>query len=363
MDTTEFKKILNDTVIRSDTSLQEQAAKNETLYGHAQKNMPVKLFRYRKCDERSIDAFYKDRVWVSTSISMNDGFDARLYFDKNGILSWRDSLVSEAAINGIREFFKSGSCLPANIAAFPGLVDCFEAIVASAPERFEQFISSYTEFVSGDIERVIDSIAEITQKTLKFCCLSEKIQSSAMWGLYANNESGFALAYDCRDLYSAVPLESGRKRICTCLPIIYGDSRYQVPTEYIIFLLMNRLMTTALLMSGYASYNPQAAQVILQSLPCPDNLIPTKIALHKSNEWKQEAEWRLFCSSNDDQDFQNAAHGCFTMKPTALYLGRRISSIYEKILTDIAKGKGLSVYKMSLDDDSVSYDLIPRQIF
>ena len=115
-------------------------------------------------------------------------------------------------------------------------------------------------------------------------------------------------------------------------------------------------------MSGYANYNPYAAQAILSSLPCPDNLISTKIALHKSNEWKHEAEWRLFCSSSDDQDFQNGAHGHFTLKPSALYLGRRISSIYEKILSDIAKEKGLPIYKLSLDDDSISYDLIPEQV-
>lgn len=170
------------------------------------------------------------------------------------------------------------------------------------------------------------------------------------------------MAYNCRDLYSSVPLENGRKRLCTCLPIIYGNSRFQVPAEYIIYMLTYRLMNTTLLMSGYANYNPYAAQAILSSLPCPDNLISTKIALHKSNEWKHEAEWRLFCSSSDDQDFQNGAHGHFTLKPSALYLGRRISSIYEKILSDIAKEKGLPIYKLSLDDDSISYDLIPEQV-
>ena len=120
-----------------------------------------------------IDAFYRDQVGVSSSISMNDGFDARLYFDKNVIRSWRDMLVSETTINGIREFFKSGNNLPEEIAVFPGMIHCFKAIVALAPEQFEQFIAFYTNFVSSDIERVIDSIADLTQKTLKFCCLSE----------------------------------------------------------------------------------------------------------------------------------------------------------------------------------------------
>ena len=362
MDTTEFEKILNDTVIRSDIPFQKQVSLNEKLYDYAQKNVPEKLFRYRKCTERSIDAFYRDRVWVSTSISMNDGFDARMYFDKNAIRLWRDELVSEKTLNCFEEFCQSDNCLPSEIVAFPDMTDTFKTIVALRPEQFEQIITAYTNFVSSNIEMVIDSIADLTQKTLKFCCLSEKINSSVMWGLYANDESGFALEYDCRNLYSSVPLENEQQRLCTCFPIIYGNRRFQVPTEYIKYLLQYRLMNTMLLRSGYAKCYSYAAKSILSSLPCPDNLIPTKIALHKSNEWKQEAEWRLFCSSNDDQDFQDAAHGYFTMKPSALYLGRRITSIYEKILSDIAKEKGIPIYKMSLDDDSISYDLIPKQI-
>lgn len=70
MDTSEFARILDDTVIRSDAPFQEQVSQNEKLYGYAQNIMPEKLFRYRKCNERSIDAFYRDQVGVSSSISM-----------------------------------------------------------------------------------------------------------------------------------------------------------------------------------------------------------------------------------------------------------------------------------------------------
>lgn len=362
MDTTEFEKILNDTIVRSDIPFPMQVSLNEKLNSYAQKNVPEKLFRYRKCTERSIDAFYRDRVWVSNSISMNDGFDARLYFDKNAIRLWRDKLLSDETLNGFKEFCQSDNSLPSELAVFPDMTNTFKNIVTLTPEQLEQNITVYRNYVNSNIELVIDSIADLTQKTLKFCCLSEKINSSVMWGLYANDESGFALEYDCRNLYSSVKLENGRKRLCTCFPIIYGNRRFQVPTEYIKYLLKYRLINTILLMSDYANCYSSAAKSILSSLPCPDNLIPTKIALHKSNEWKQEAEWRLFCSSYDDQDFQDAAHGYFTMKPSALYLGRRITSIYEKILSDIAKEKGIPIYKMSLDDDSISYDLIPKQI-
>ena len=83
----------------------------------------------------------------------------------------------------------------------------------------------------------------------------------------------------------------------------------------------------------------------------------TKISLHKSKEWEREAEWRLFCSSLNDQEFTNAKHGYCIKKPTAIYLGRRIKPINEKILRKLAEEKEIPVYKMKLDDKSATYDM------
>ena len=87
MDAAYFKEILYKTEISSNSPILEQANKHECLYGYAQQNMPELLFRFRKCDERSLDAFYKDQIWVSTAIGMNDGYDARLCFNKQEILA------------------------------------------------------------------------------------------------------------------------------------------------------------------------------------------------------------------------------------------------------------------------------------
>ncbi len=64
-----------------------------------------------------------------------------------------------------------------------------------------------------------------------------------------------------------------------------------------------------------------------------------------------------FCSITDDPDFVNAEHAYFPKEATAIYLGRRISSIYEKILKDIAKEKNIPVYKMKLNDELPTYKL------
>ena len=90
--------------------------------------------------------------------------------------------------------------------------------------------------------------------------------------------------------------------------------------------------------------------------------IATKISLHKSIEWEKETEWRMFCTSSNDVEFNNEKHGFCKKKPERIYLGRRISPINEKILVSLAKEKGVPVYKMKLEDESSTYSLTSIQI-
>ena len=362
MDINEFRMILDKTIVPANLPSPEMNDRIEPLIKSAQSIMPSSLFRYRRCDERSIDAFYNDRVWVSTADCMNDGFDTRLFFDKKAIREWGawflDPSNREQALKTLDEKKEP----PVGLCLFPGMDQMYRTFAAATDTEKEQMLSRFGEMVKDEVSFAVDALADNSQQAHKFCCLSKRIDSASMWGQYANNETGFVLAYDCRNLSSSVPLESGYQRKCMCFPIIYSEYRYQVSADYIQFLLAYRLMHIALVRSGYASYVPGATQAVLNGFVCPDILVPMKIALNKSLEWEREEEWRLFCSGNDDPNFQNAKHAYFTLKPTALYLGRRISSIYQKILVDIAKEKSMPVYKMHLDDDVATYKLFGKPL-
>lgn len=360
MGITEFKRILEETAVPSNLPRQEQEEKIEKLYKCAKSMMPSSLFRYRKCDERSLDAFYNDRVWVSSADCMNDGFDTRMFFDKKGILEWGAWFLNPSNQEHAIEKLNEDKETPLGMHLFPGMEQMFHAFLEATDEEKKGILTWFGKKVNEEISYSANILADISQQTSKFCCLSKRIDSASMWGLYANNETGFALAYDCRDLVASVPPENGYQRICNCLPIIYSESRYQVSTEYIQFLLGYRLMSKALGSSGFTMQRPDVTHAVLNGFVCPDLLVPMKTALHKSPEWEREEEWRLFCSSNDDPRFQNAQHASFTLKPTGLYLGRRISSIYEKILVGIAREKSIPIYKMHLDDDAASYKLFAK---
>ena len=94
-------------------------------------------------------------------------------------------------------------------------------------------------------------------------------------------------------------------------------------------------------------------------IPCPDMFMITKILLHKASAWKHEKEWRLICTCNSP-DFMQQEFPYATKRPTAIYLGRKISPIYEKILRHIAVEKNIPVYKMTLNNHESSYKLYPE---
>jgi len=76
--------------------------------------------------------------------------------------------------------------------------------------------------------------------------------------------------------------------------------------------------------------------------------------LHKASVWSHEQEWRLICQCNSP-DFKQVEFSFSEQRPTALYLGRKISTIHEKILRHIAVDKNIPVYKMETCGNNSSY--------
>lgn len=59
----------------------------------------------------------------------------------------------------------------------------------------------------------------------------------------------------------------------------------------------------------------------------------------------------------DNTLLANEEHSCVIQKPSGVYLGRKISKINQKIIVDMAKEKGIPVYKMDFNEDSRNYKL------
>lgn len=78
----EYAKLMNDTALQGNLSNEEYNRLYKPLLDGIQSMIPPMLFRYRSCNELSLQALWDDKIWLSKGNVMNDDYDALLYFDK-----------------------------------------------------------------------------------------------------------------------------------------------------------------------------------------------------------------------------------------------------------------------------------------
>jgi len=356
-----YRELLESTIVPMNLSIEDQLKISAPLNNFILDNTPQKLFRYRACTELNFDAFNKKQIWTSRSINMNDDFDARIYYNKKIINAWiNDFIISDKSFT-ILSKIQSGEELPDNILSLPYGPEFVKFIKKLSREQLQQGSTYFLNYINDNFLKCVNELIEVAQRTLKFACFSETIESVSMWGLYADNGKGFALAYDftnnnLSDCSSCAKLwnECIYPKKCHLMPINYSSKRFDA-TEYTIYLAQYKILQD--MASIHNSTIP--SQIMNTIIPCPDNLLASKLSIHKSTEWNREKEWRLFCTS-DDPKFHLEMHSYIKKSPTALYLGRNITSINEKLLTMIAREQNIPVYKMILPENNRQYKLVPK---
>ena len=328
----EFSKILYGISLPDGITDAEISIRYNPLIDYMKKFLPLRLYRFRSCEERNFDALYKNQIWASNGECMNDGFDARMFYDQSEVEREIQKSLSDEALERLITILKLNN--------FPLEVN----------DKLTETLQIYRDEVLKKVQNGIGDLFTLVQKSTKFACFSEDICSSAMWGLYSNNESGFAIEYVFNSNNWNKQDENGVLETFSLYPTVYNDVRFKVPNDYIQFLIKRNIFANLI--------DPQ----MLNSLaPCPDKSMVTKISLRKSMEWEYEKEWRIIFTRKDYQFFNNK-YSSFIAEPSALYLGRRISFIHELFLKEIAKEKKIPVFKMQLNDASPTYRLIYSQI-
>jgi len=204
-----------------------------------------------------------------------------------------------------------------------------------------QSVPGFSQWLNQCFSYAKDGIRERT----KMVCLSESIKSPLMWAHYADNHKGFAIGYDFRNneitQCSNCPNRScSNIKLGTIYPVIYSDNRYDA-TEYGQWIVRQQINRTI-------------------GLPTEelygDSFLFTKAALHKSNDWSYENEWRIICSTPNLAVEQKDRYP-IKKPPIAIYFGSQIPNFYRKILIHIADEKGIPKYQMYVKDYSSQYEL------
>ena len=343
----EYKDMIHGIVVPATLSDEETAKRYQPLVDFLQKETPKMLYRFRQCNERSLDAFDQDKLFFSPPAEMNDSFDSMLYFSREQIDSALKRSAESETVQSLLVSVRQGGEVPDTIRnAFsdsPEVLDVIsERIAQMSPADAQKHMELFQSFFGNQLDIYASEIAQIVQQSIKAACFSENINSAAMWGYYADSGKGFALAYSfCDGNYIS-------KDYCLAR-VIYDDERYDA-SEYAAWLLARKLFFNL----GIISPSNNSPQYML---PCPDMFMHTKVLLHKAKAWSHEQEWRLTFSGNSADD-----HPYILKRPSAIYLGRNVSAIHEKILRHIAVERGIPTYKMVIRKDNLTYNLFPEPI-
>lgn len=342
----DYMKMIRSIVVPEILSDEEKGKQYLPLIDYLKLNTPVKLYRFRSCKERTFHEFDKNILGFAPAFEMNDDFDGLLYFDKELIKARLYNTVTPENIINILDSYSQGH-IPAELKQYlpePIIQQSIETFSRAKPDELRSFIDQFIAFITVSCDQRAAFLSQLTQSQ-KIACLSRDVESAAMWGYYANNSTGFALSYDLRGISFAEH----------CLvPVIYGEKRLEA-TEFATWLLQQQILQCYLIQHGALALYPQ----LQHAIPCPDQFMSSKALIHKSSKWRHEKEWRLIYY---DKGGQNQKYPYVIKKPTAVYLGRHISAINEKILRQIAAEKGIPVYKMTVRENNPSYKLVPQRI-
>lgn len=336
----EFEKIMESIKISPTAPKEEVDRQFLPLIQFIGKNVPEQLYKFRGCAEYSIDAFEKDELWLSKAALFNDLHDSLFFFDKDSILDSIEKMFSSGAVSPMIEAIKQ--------VQFPNpdlqnqATEMFSSLdTKQLADIVWQSVPGFSQWLDQCFSFAKDGIRERT----KMVCLSESIKSPLMWAHYADNHKGFAIGYDFRNneitQCSNCPNRScANIKLGAIYPVIYSDKRYDATRygQWIVQQQVNRIIG----MPVEELYD--------------DGFLFTKAALHKSNDWSYENEWRIICSTPNLAVEQKDRYP-IKKKPIAIYFGSQIPDFYRKMLMHIADEKGIPRYQMYVKNYSSKYEL------
>ena len=335
MDRNEFAQRLMSAVIPDGTPVEEINEKVFPISEAITQMLPQYLFRYRTCNERSIEALKNDLIYTVSADKINDPYDTLVRYDLDGIEEIVNAFISCETLGQLKAWLNAGNDFPESVKqVLPNeMVESFREKVISIEdiEAYKDRIDESRNWMISSIESYFPILAEMSKKFSSIACFSESIQSVLMWSHYADSHKGFAMEYDFRP-WLKIPVKN-----VGLFPVIYDDERLDVST-YITWAFLRFI--------GIPAANPDALSYI-------------KIALHKSTDWAYEKEWRLIDSSA--RDIYSDQAKAIVYKPVALYYGQQMSLEKKNTLHEIAREKGLREYEMFIDYSVGEYGMKWRE--
>lgn len=82
-----YNQLIENTIVPAGMAPDEKSKQYEKVVNYVNSVLPSKLYRFRSVTERSLSALYNDELWFANGNTMNDDFEARLYYDKKELMN------------------------------------------------------------------------------------------------------------------------------------------------------------------------------------------------------------------------------------------------------------------------------------
>ena len=335
MEREEFAKRLYSTVIPEGTLSEDIQTLTRPVSEAIREMMPKSLFRFRTCNEMSVDAFQNDIIYAVTADKFNDPYDTLVRYDLEGVEKWVNTVMNTETLGQMKTWFSQGWDLPSDVKHFlpTEMTEVLKAALSSIEniKDYEGRIEETRKRMISMIEMYFPILSEASKRYSTIACFSESVEGILMWSHYADSHKGFALEYDFR-----TTLEQPIKNV-GLFPVVYSEERFDI-SDYIAW--------------GFLRVWGIQAKM-------PDISAPIKNALWKSDVWAYEKEWRMIDST--PRDITDEKPSAIHYKPVAIYYGRHMSGDDKKRLHEVAKEKGIKEYEMYLDYSSLRYEILYRE--
>nr|VFJ88442.1 MAG: Protein of unknown function (DUF2971) [Candidatus Kentron sp. H]VFJ92827.1 MAG: Protein of unknown function (DUF2971) [Candidatus Kentron sp. H]VFJ94786.1 MAG: Protein of unknown function (DUF2971) [Candidatus Kentron sp. H] len=292
------------------------------------KNLPDKLYKFRAINDYAISNFETDTVWLCSADKYNDPYECATTWSTEELLRQAgkvdfDKISRQAKL----EEHLSATEMDTVRASF----DPMEQIIRLMVEKNERIPKKAKEKESSVLldalssrarETTIPGLNRFVQQGTRICSFSARVDSTVMWGHYADKHTGFAIEYDV----TSWPDGEIRRRML--YPVVYRRELFD------------------------------ATKYLLQAIPKKDfnNLYGLIAAIHKSPDWSYENEWRFVLLW--DEAFPNRNYPM--PKPSAVYVGSRITPENKARLSEIAAKKRIPIYRMDLSTSE--FKLVPHEM-
>lgn len=290
---------------------------------------PKTLFRFRGTSniDSEIGDIERGVLFLPRASGFNDVKDAVAFVEKEAMLRQvEEQLTKENAVAFLQGLIDS--------CPFPE-----ERIQIALNLRMlkQDFESRYEWFVNHLKDTHHNRCHEF-RNSFRIACFTEDLNSTYMWGHYADSGAGYAVEY-------SIPKQtmircSCRNRCCLSgndlipiFPVIYGTQFDSTSLSHIV-------------MSEYPSPH----------YPTPaDYLVQVNTLVRKTANWAEEKEWRLVCSDCDQDSQRECENTMYANLPAkALYIGYSASFETKSQLLALSRECSIPAFQTKEDTSSLN---------